>query len=127
MKYNALFMSKKDKSSQRDDDGSSLQKTANQTSSPVMDDIAAHSQDDVSQRIFEQSPSALSSLEKEAFAPQPKASNNEELEIGYFHLLNCDIKSTEDMIRYRYLEKTQDIIQTHKQSKMAFMAASDHN
>lgn len=30
----------------------------------------------------------------------------EDTEVGYFHLLNCDIKASEDLIRQRYLIKT---------------------
>ena len=41
----------------------------------------------------------------------------EKIEIGYFHLLNCDIKASEDMIRQRYLIKTEELITNHMQSK----------
>jgi hypothetical protein len=37
----------------------------------------------------------------------------ESLEVGYFYMLNCDIKATEDMIRVKYLERTQEIIKNH--------------
>ena len=32
------------------------------------------------------------------------------LEIGYFHLINCDIKASEDQIRQMYMERSQELI-----------------
>ena len=51
---------------------------------------------------MDQSPSARSQSQNQKMS----FGGQEELEVGYYHLLNCDIKSTEDTIRYKYLAKT---------------------
>jgi hypothetical protein len=112
LKYNELFVQKKEKAAHKEEDTSSVLNAMDKSGSAVTEELAAHSQDDVSQKVLEQSPSALSIHDKDPYSSRQSPSNDE-LEIGYFHLLNCDIKSTEDMIRYKYLEKTQDIVQNH--------------
>lgn len=49
--------------------------------------------------------------------PIEHQSKNEKIEIGYFHMLNCDIKASEDMIRSKYLIKTEELIKNHMIAK----------
>ena len=66
----------------------------NKMGSAVVDDtVSVHS-----------TPSMISQIDKK-----------DDVEVGYFHLLNCDIKASEDMIRSKYLEKTKELTLNHFQ------------
>lgn len=47
---------------------------------------------------------------------QPK--KTETPEIGLFYTLNCDIKASDDMIKKKYLERTQELISDHLTMKI---------
>ena len=42
----------------------------------------------------------------------------DKLEVGYFYLLDCDIKATDDMLRASYLKQSARIIDARKDAKM---------
>jgi hypothetical protein len=62
----------------------------------------------------ESKPSIVEENKPPDFIANGFAKPKEEIvEIGLFHRLKCDIKASDDMIKNRYLEVTEEIIRSH--------------
>lgn len=82
----------------------------------VSEDASAKDRDDSFQKDED---SASRSKDDSKTEPSSMAEHDakDELEVGYFYLLNCDIKATDDMLRTQYLDVSTRIIEGRRKEK----------
>ena len=58
---------------------------------------------------------------------EPEIQEKSKIEVGYFHLLNCDIKASEDLIRSKFMERAIELQDNYEEVKREKMGNHDSN